>query len=89
MNVRVVGIIVVVIVVITVRGTRMRGRWLGAMAVGWWRRFVSLTFVLAHGTAEMIVAACKLKETIRIGSQLFNRHQKIKRVEFDSFTYIT
>lgn len=61
MNVRVVGIVVVVIVVITVRGTRVRGRWLGAMAVGWRRRFVSLTFVLAHGTAEMIVAACKIE----------------------------
>lgn len=59
MNVRIAGIVVVVIVVITVRGTRVRGRWLGAMAVRWWRRFVSLTFVLAHGTAEVIVAACK------------------------------
>ena len=51
MDVRVVGIIVIVIVVITVRGTRVGGRWLSAMAVRWRRRFVSLTFVLAHGTA--------------------------------------
>jgi len=63
MDIRVVGIVVVVIVVITVRSTRMRGRWLGAMAVGWRRRFVSLTFVLAHGTAKVIVATCKLKGT--------------------------
>lgn len=62
MDVRVVGIIVVIVVVIAVRGARVRGWWLGGMAVGWWRRFVSLTFVLAHGTTKMIVATCKLKK---------------------------
>lgn len=62
MDVRTVGIVVVVIVVITVRSARVRGWRLGAMAVRWWRRFVSLTFVLAHGAAKMIVTTCKLKE---------------------------
>lgn len=80
MDIRIVGIVVVIIVVITVRGTRMRGRWLGAMAVGWWRRFVSLTFVLAHGTTKVIVAAWKLTKTIRLALQCLNRYQKFKHI---------
>jgi len=76
MDVRVVGIVVIVIVVITVRGTRVGGRWLSAMAVRWRRCFVSLTFVLAHGTAQVIVAACKLKEIIHSTLQCFNKYDK-------------
>lgn len=74
MDVRVVGIVVVIIIVgIAVGSTRVRSWRLGAMAVRWWRRVVSLTFVLAHRTTEMIVATCsKSKKNTHVYSLILH-----------------
>lgn len=90
MDVCTVGIVIVVIVVITVRSARVRGGRLGAMAVRWWRRFVSLTFVLAHGAAKMIVTTCKLKGNNNlITSYLYlflKGEKKLKNIILSSYT---
>lgn len=46
----------------------MRVGCLSVMAMGWWRGFIPLILVLAHGAAQMIVAAWKIRRKSTINS---------------------
>lgn len=59
MYVRVVRAGGVIVIVVAVRSAGMRVGGLGAMAVRWRRRLVPLILVLAHRTAQVVVASCR------------------------------